>query len=73
VLNLVNTSGHHGTAFFPPVPMHDVQVEVMLPAAVSSASSLQLQQPLDVVQQGQGARFTLPRLALFDVIVMRET
>ncbi|MFN2272866.1 MAG: alpha-amylase family protein [Anaerolineae bacterium] len=67
-LNLVNTSGHHGTAFFPPVTMHDVQVKIRLPATASSAFSLKLQQPLDLVPEGEHIHLTLPRLELFDLI-----
>jgi hypothetical protein len=76
VLNVVNTSGHHGTAFFPPVTMHDIRIEVRLPTAVDTAFSLKLAQPLDLAQEEGGwTCFTLPRLGLFDTIEIgrRET
>jgi hypothetical protein len=71
MLNLVNTSGHHGTAFFPPVTMHDVGIRVRLPAAASSAISLKLEKSLEVRQDGDYTYFMLPRLALFDIIVFK--
>jgi hypothetical protein len=36
VLSLVNSSGHQSTAFFEPVPMHDIEVKMKLPQDVSS-------------------------------------
>jgi hypothetical protein len=71
VLNLVNSSGHHGTAFFPPITMHDIQIELKLPAAAHAAFSLKLAQSLAVTDKETYTCFTLPRLALFDTIEIK--
>lgn len=71
VLSLVNTSGHHGTAFFAPVPMHDIEIKVVLPQAVETARSLQLGKQLALRQEGRYTCLTLDKLALFDTIQVR--
>ena len=40
MLGLVNSSGHHSTAFFEPIPMYDIEAKMELPEEVKSAFSL---------------------------------
>jgi len=70
LLNLVNLSGHHGTAFFAPVPMRELEVRVLLPAEASTARSLQLGQDLPLAQEGGYTVFRLPSLNLFDTLYL---
>jgi hypothetical protein len=68
VLNLVNLSGHHGTAFFAPVSMHELEVRVLLSTKVRTARSLQLGQELPLRQEGSYTVIRLHTLGLFDTI-----
>jgi hypothetical protein len=68
VFTLVNASGHHGTAFFAPMPAFDVEVKLRLPYEVRSAMSLQLGKRLTLWQEDEYACFALDRLDLFDTV-----
>jgi hypothetical protein len=68
LLNLVNLSGHHGTAFFAPVPLREVEVRVALQSEIHTACSLQLDQELPLHQEGRYAVVRVPVLNLFDTI-----
>jgi hypothetical protein len=70
LLNLVNLSGHHGTAFFAPVPLREIEVRVLLHPQVHSARSLQLDQELPFRQEGRYTVVRLPVLNLFDTIYL---
>jgi hypothetical protein len=71
LLNLVNLSGHHGTAFFPPLPIHDLQLRVRLPEAVHAARSLHLGQDIPLAQEGSYTALHLPVLNLFDTLYLQ--
>jgi hypothetical protein len=71
VLNVVNTSGHHGTAFFSPVPMHDVEIKLGLPGPAKTATSLQLDKGLTVWHEDGRTCLNLDLLKLFDTIQIR--
>jgi hypothetical protein len=68
LLNLVNLSGHHGTAFFAPVALYELEARVLLQTRVHSARSLQLDQELPLRQEGRHTVVRLPVLNLFDTI-----
>jgi hypothetical protein len=70
VLNLVNTSGHHGTAFFAPIPMHDLKIEVTLPTEIQRARSLSSGEGLALSRKDGYVCLRLGRLGLFDTIVL---
>jgi hypothetical protein len=67
-INLVNVSGHHGTAFFAPVPMYDLEIKVRLPTGVTQARSLQLDRNLTLWQEDDYTCLNLDRLDLWDGI-----
>jgi hypothetical protein len=67
-INLVNVSGHHGTAFFAPIPMYDLEIKVRLPDAVTEARSLQLDRDLTLWQEDDYTCLNLDRLDLWDGI-----
>jgi hypothetical protein len=71
LLNLVNLSGHHGTAFFAPLQMRGVRLRVRLPSDVHSARSVQLNQDLTLDQEDGYTVTRLPALDLFDTIYLR--
>ena len=68
VLHLVNMSGHSDTAYFPPVEMRNVRLEVAgdfrRATAVSSGRSLA------VSTDGRYRTFTLPALKAYEVITL---
>jgi hypothetical protein len=68
VVNLVNLSGHHGTAFFAPVPMHEIEIRVLLPRPVQAARSLKLDRALTTRRKEEYVCLTLDKLELFDTI-----
>jgi hypothetical protein len=68
VLGLINLSGHHGTAFFDPVPMRDLVFELALPLQPTSAASLRLDADLEVWHTEGRTCLRLERLDLFDTI-----
>jgi len=70
LLNMINLSGHHGTAFFAPVPLREIEVQVLLQTQVHSARSLQLDQELPFRQEGRYTVVRLPVLNLFDTIYL---
>jgi hypothetical protein len=70
LLNLVNPSGHHGTASFAPVPLHEIEIRVLLHTEVRAARSLQLDQALALRQEGHYTVVRLPVLNLFDTIYL---
>jgi hypothetical protein len=71
VLSLANSSGHHSTAFFKPIPMYDIEVKMALPEEVQSAFSLKLNKELPLSKDGNHSCINLEHLELFDTIVMK--
>ena len=68
LLHFVNLSGHSETAYFEPIPMRDIRVE--LAGEFRSARSVRLGQNLNVTQQGRYTGFLLPQLEAYDVVVL---
>ena len=70
LLHLVNASGHHGTAFFAPVPMHDVAVTIRRERPVSRVIGLKAGKELDFTHDGDWCSFRVPKLELFEAVVI---
>ncbi|MEQ7005434.1 beta-galactosidase trimerization domain-containing protein [Actinopolymorpha sp. B17G11] len=71
LVHLINYSGQRGRAFGPPLPIHDIQVELPGVATVAAATSLRRGMPLETSRTAAGAvTFTLPHLDLFDLVVL---
>jgi hypothetical protein len=68
LVHLVNLSGHSGTAYFSPVEMRDIRVEVR--HDFSRARSVSLEKPLEVVRDGPCGSVILPLLNAYDVVVL---
>jgi hypothetical protein len=68
LLNLVNASGHHGTAFFSPVPMHNLEFKIRLPRAVRTAISLQTGGQLAIWQEEGYTCLRVERVDLWDTV-----
>ena len=70
LLHLVNGSGHFGTTFYAPVPMHDVQVSI--PCAVAPGSVTNLVSGVAVPFAFAEGTLTIdvPRLELFEALLI---
>jgi hypothetical protein len=67
--HLINYSGHRGRSFEEPLPIHDLRVEISGIDA-SRARSINLDRPLQPVDSPGRRGFLLPRLDLFDLVVL---
>ncbi len=68
LVHLVNATGHSGTAYFPPVPLSDIRIE--LARGFTSAMAVGSNSKLPVSGTGPYRGFTLPRLNAYEVIVL---
>jgi hypothetical protein len=68
LVHVVNLSGHSDTAYFAPIEMREITLQVS--DQVSRARAVALDQDLPVTRDGRYWRFTLPILKAYDVIVL---
>ena len=68
LVHFVNLSGHADTAYFAPVEMRNI--EVQLTGEFRKARSVRLGASLPVRRAGRYGEFTLPELAAYDVVVL---
>lgn len=68
LLHLVNLTGHSGTAYFAPIPMRDIRIEVAEP--VSRARAVALGRVIPVHKEGKYAVLTLPEVDRYEVLVL---
>jgi hypothetical protein len=68
LLHLVNSSGHFGTTFYPPVPMRDVNVSIPCAATPDSVTSLVTGEPVAFEFTDGTLSVTIPKLKLFEAL-----
>jgi hypothetical protein len=68
LVHLVNISGHSSTAYFTPIEMRDVAVEIK--GNFQHARAIRLSRALSLTRAGDYMRFSLPRLGAYDVVVL---
>jgi hypothetical protein len=68
LLHLVNATGHSDTAYFPPVELRDIRVE--LARDFSRATVVGSGRSLSVARAGQYGAFTLPSLNAYEVVAV---
>ena len=68
LVHLVNVTGHSGTAYFPPVEMRDIRIDLALD--FSRATAVGLDRSLPVSGSGRTRSFTLPSLKAYEVVVI---
>jgi hypothetical protein len=68
LVHLVNGTGHHGTAYFAPVELRDIRIE--LPRAIRRVRAVSLERDLPVTATGGWSSFTLPTLRAYEVITI---
>jgi hypothetical protein len=69
LLHLINLSGHSGTGYFPPVPMHDIKIRMA--GTFSEAESQRLPRHLAIKADGGYSEFTLPQLSDYELVVVK--
>jgi hypothetical protein len=70
LIHFVNLSGHADTAYFAPIEMRDITVELDQP--FRRATAVGLNKKLRVAGSRGYYRFTLPRLDHYAVVVLEE-
>jgi hypothetical protein len=70
MLHLINYSGHQERSFHEPLEIRDIRVELAHASSRARASSAQLGVALPVESADGRVSFTLPRLGLFDLVVL---
>jgi Hypothetical glycosyl hydrolase 6 len=68
LVHLVNATGHSDTAYFSPVEVRDIRIELARP--VRSATAVGLKRTLPVTSAGGYTTFTLPSLGPYEVVVI---
>lgn len=68
IVHFVNLSGHSGTAYFSPLPMRDIEVQVE--GKFQRAHSARLNRDLPLSVTGRYTRFSLPQLEAYDAVVL---
>ena len=66
-LHLINLSGHSQTAYFPPVPMRDIHVE--LRGAFQSARATRHPMGLKILTHGEYSEIVLPELSDYELVI----
>jgi hypothetical protein len=68
VLHLVNASGHADTAYFAPVEMHDITVQIA--AEFRTARAISSNRALAITREGRYSRIVVPVLKGYEVVVL---
>jgi hypothetical protein len=68
LIHLVNGTGHHDTAYFPPLEIRDIRID--LARDVRRVRAVALDRALPVTANGRFRSFTVPRLGAYEVIVV---
>ena len=68
LVHLVNGTGHPGTAYFPPVELRDIRIE--LARDVRRVRAVDLDKNLPVTTNGPYRAFTVPSLKAYEVIIV---
>ncbi|MBI4662130.1 MAG: hypothetical protein HY735_25190 [Verrucomicrobia bacterium] len=68
LVHFVNLSGHSDTAYFPPIPMNNITVE--LAHEFRRARAAGLGKNLKVARTGRYGKFALPKLESYEVVIL---
>ena len=68
LVHLVNATGHSGTAYFPPVELTDIRIE--LAREFSRATAVASSRSLRVRREGSYGTFTVPSLKEYEVVIV---
>jgi hypothetical protein len=70
LVHLVNGSGHHDTAYFAPIPMRDIRIE--LPGAIGRVRAIAAGRDLPVTRTERGSTVVLPALDAYEVLAIDD-
>jgi hypothetical protein len=70
IVHLVNLSGHSETAYFAPLPMRDIEIQVE--GKFQRARSARLNRALTVTTVGKYSKVSLPQLDAYDAVVLER-
>lgn len=70
IVHFVNMSGHSGTAYFSPLPMRDIEVQVE--GKFERARSARLNRVLPMSSTAKYTKFSLPQLEAYDAVVLDQ-
>jgi hypothetical protein len=68
LIHLVNGTGHHDTAYFPPLEIRDIRID--LDREVRQVRAVALDRSLPITANGRYRSFTVPRLKAYEVLVV---
>jgi putative glycosyl hydrolase-like family 6 (GHL6) protein len=68
LIHLVNGTGHHDTAYFPPVELRNIRIDI--PKDIRRAHAVSLNATLPVTSNGAYHSIVLPSLKAYEVIVV---
>lgn len=71
LLHLINMSGHSDTAYFSPVPVENIRVQV--DGAYETAESIRAASRLAIRTNSGYSEFVLPSLSDYEIVVLRHT
>jgi hypothetical protein len=68
LLHLINLTGHSQTAYFPPIPVHNI--EISLEGAFTSARALRSSTAISLKRSAGRTAFTLATLTDYDLLIL---
>ena len=68
LVHLVNATGHSGTAYWPPVELRDIRIELAHDFSRATVASTNISLP--VTEDGSYRAFTIPSLQAYEVVVI---
>jgi hypothetical protein len=68
LIHLVNGTGHQDTAYFPPLEIRDIRID--LPRDVRRVRAVALDRDLPIETNGRRHSFTVPRLHAYEVLIV---
>ena len=68
LIHLVNGTGHHDTAYFEPLEIRDIRID--LAQDVKRVRAVALDRTLPITVNGRHRSITVPRLSAYEVLVV---
>jgi Hypothetical glycosyl hydrolase 6/Beta-galactosidase trimerisation domain len=69
LIHLINYTGYQGRAFYDPIELRDIRVEIRLPTTVTRAVAAVAGHELEMSRDGGTTSVVVPRLGLFELVV----
>jgi len=70
LIHLINYTGYQGRAFYDPIELRDIRLDIPQPATVTSARAIRAGTELEMSRAEDTVSVRLPRLGLFELIVL---